>query len=147
MLINNSTYLRETVSERSIRQPLSIHRCCQLHAQSHTHPPLRGPTFEVKWGSECEKLCHVYQREDNFSITSKMRTNSMSKHLQNIVRVKLLLSCTPCRQSVDHCNKPQSEDTSFNLSLSKCPHFDGVILTLVLALNADSNTHQLLMNT
>ena len=37
---------------------------------------------------------------------------------------------------------PQSEDSNLVLTFSKCPHFDGVKLVLVLALNASSNAHQ-----
>ena len=60
--------------------------------------------------------------------------------MQNKARMKLHTPLYPHWSSVDHCNRPQSEETNFVLSLSKCPHFDSVIFTLVLALNAGLNT-------
>ena len=94
----------------------------------------------LKRGHECEKFARVYQREDDFIITFKVRTHSMGKHMQNIARMKrILFFYIPYMQSVHHCNRPQSEDT-FCPRFVKCPHFNSIILTLVLALNVGSNT-------
>ena len=102
------------------------------------------PWSDIQSGVTSVKKCaHVYQREDNFSsITFKMRKNFICKHIQNI-KDEAYTPLYPHRQSVDHCDRPQSMDTNFVLGLSKCPHFDGVILTLVLALNDDWNTEVL----
>ena len=93
---------------------------------------LCGPAFKVRspgW-NECEKCANVYQREENFSIiTFKMRKNFMSKHMQNIARMKLIhvLLYSTHWQCIDHCNRPQIEETYFVLRLSRCPHFEDIL--------------------
>ena len=87
----------------------------------------------------CEKV-YIYQSEDNFSInTFKVRTTVYNKPVQNKARIWLTRLCIPYGQSTYHRNMPQSEDTNFVLALEKCPHFEGVKLILVLALNAMVN--------
>ena len=67
------------------------HICVRTHHYVSRHSK-RG--HECEW---CVKKCtQVYQSEDNFSInTFKMRTNVYSKHMQNKVRIWLILLYTP----------------------------------------------------
>ena len=105
---------------------------------THTYLPQHS-----KQGHKClwcvKKVTQVYQSEDN----SGIKTYKLRIFLTSICQTKqgygLDLTIPPYRQNAWSCNMPQ-EDSNFDLNLSKCPHFDSVILYHKLALNASINT-------
>ena len=63
------------------------------------------------------------------------------KHMPNKARIWFRPHYTPIGRIHEVAIRtPQSDDSNFNLTLSKCAHFKSVILHLDLALNASTNT-------
>ena len=112
--------------------PLANPRCSTPPPPTHTHIYMIPHS---KRGHACETSVSMYIKERTIFASSHSKWGQIHEQacMQNIA-MKLVLLYTSHGQSVDHYNRPQSEETNFVLGLSKCPHFDGVIGTLVLAL-------------
>ena len=109
----------------------SVHAICKACSSIHeiipfdTHlctptcPGIQSKNTQVFIVCE-KKVAQVYQSHSNFSMNTY-------KHMPKKRRYGLDLTIPLVGRKI-RCNMPQSDDSNFDLTWSKCPHFHGVIL-------------------